>query len=365
MVRSFNAAREVYRLYGAEERLAYQAIDLPHGYWPEMRRHMLGWFRRWLKGEGAGWPCAAPEPPELPEKELMCFPEGRRPKTIGTVIEYATARGREMKREFLATPGRLDGRKKARELANILGASRLGGARRGPVIAGEEAGRLCERFTVEGPSGALLPCVLARAAGRKVGRIVLIADRKGKAHAAKRPEMAALLKGGATVCLADLRHTGENTWTLETQTDDHDPARAVLWLGRTMIGEWAEDLAAVRSALGADHPGARIEALAFDEAALAALAAAALGARFDRVTAKGLPHSFVPEGVKPVQAMSVFIPGILKWGDVSLLAAMASCPVEAVEAVHASGAKLSAKDLAQWRREVAALKARLKSPSAH
>lgn len=357
MVRSFNAAREVYRLYGAQDRLAYQAIDLPHGYWPEMRRHMLGWFKRWLKGEGAGWPCEAPEPPELPEKDLMCFPT-KRPKDVGTILEYATARGREMKTGILAGADRIDARAKARDLARLTGAAALGGERRGGVAVSEEDGLECRRFTVEGASGAMIPCVLLRAPGRKAGRVTLVADRKGKANAMKRDEVKALLKRGAAVCLADLRNTGETAWMVEGIVDDHDSARTVLWLGRTMIGEWAEDLSAVRAVLVKDHPETQVEVLAFDEPAIAALTAAALGVEFSRVTAVGLLHSYVVEGAKPAQGMSMLVPGILKWGDVSLMAALADCPVTVPSAVRPSGAALTTRELAAWRREVAGLRRR-------
>ena len=55
------------------DRLDYQAIDLPHGYWPEMQSHALGWFKYWLKGEGTGRPCPVPPIPELPEAKLILY----------------------------------------------------------------------------------------------------------------------------------------------------------------------------------------------------------------------------------------------------------------------------------------------------
>ena len=59
MLRSYRGARQIYDLLGIGDRIDYQAIDLTHGYWPEMQSHALGWFRYWLRGEGTG-PAPAP-----------------------------------------------------------------------------------------------------------------------------------------------------------------------------------------------------------------------------------------------------------------------------------------------------------------
>ena len=51
MLRSFHSAQKIYDLYGATDRISYQALDLPHGYFEEFQTHMHGWFKYWLKGE--------------------------------------------------------------------------------------------------------------------------------------------------------------------------------------------------------------------------------------------------------------------------------------------------------------------------
>src|SRR5690606_23318286 len=54
MIRSYTNAKPVFALYGVEGNINYQLFDTPHGYWPEMRQAMLGWFDQKLKGKGNG-----------------------------------------------------------------------------------------------------------------------------------------------------------------------------------------------------------------------------------------------------------------------------------------------------------------------
>ncbi|MDD5705312.1 MAG: acetylxylan esterase, partial [Kiritimatiellae bacterium] len=64
MLRSFDAARQAYRMLGSEGRIANRIFRKGHGYWPEIREAMLGWFDRWLKDSGDGAP--RPEPAFVP-----------------------------------------------------------------------------------------------------------------------------------------------------------------------------------------------------------------------------------------------------------------------------------------------------------
>jgi len=49
------------------------------------------------------------------------------------------------------------------------------------------------------------------------------------------------------------------------------------------------------------------------------------------------------------------VSGILKWGDIGLLAGLASCPLEVRSLVNASGKALSAKQCSDWKKEVGQL----------
>ena len=359
MVRSFNAAREVYRLLGCEEKIAYKAIDLPHGYWPEMRSHMLGWFKRWLKDEGDGWPCAIPDIPELPESDLLCFPGGTRPGAIGSILQHVAEKSDGLKRRLLDDAAPLDRRAKAGELRQLLRAAPVPeNARRLSPVRGSEEGREFEKFSVASAAGILIPCVHLMSGRADAGRIAIAVHKDGKDALAQKECVRAALDRGTDVCLVDLRNIGETRWDCanpKTAHTDSSASRSSLWLGRTMIGEWVTDLLAVRDALARDLPDAEFEIMAFGEPALAALAAAALSSGFEKVTVSGLPHTYVVTDTAPVQSMGIFVPGMLHWGDVSLMAALAACRLSVHEPVTPAGTPLKGAALSDWREEILGL----------
>jgi hypothetical protein len=358
MLRSFAGAREVYRLLGQEDRLDWRAMDLPHGYWPEMQRHMLGWFRYWLKGEGTGRPCSLPEFADLPEQGLLCFPDGQRPADVCSITGYATRHGPARKAQALSRP--LKATLLRQELAGLLRVDLTAPGRYvlGPRAGGAEDGLTLERFTLAGPHGALLPCLLASRPDAQPSGTLVALHAKGKAAAAAVPAVRDAVAAGCRVCLVDLRNIGEARWDSGQVRPDHEAARSALWLGRTMVGEWVEDILAVVTALAPEGP---VALAAWGEPGLAALAATALAtADIASVQAHGTLASYVLDGQAHVQTMSIFVPGILNWGDISLLAALAPAPVELVAPVASSGQALDLAACAALATEVSDLARRLR-----
>jgi dienelactone hydrolase len=358
MLRSYGAAREIYRLHGVEERIACQAIDLPHGFWPEMRRHMLGWFKYWLKGEGNGWPCAIPEVPELPEPDLLCFPGKRRPADVKSLVEYVSIRTQALKQDLLSqrTLNRSAKTRALRRLLRLPGDSAPG--RCSTAVAGEAEGRRFEKFSVQADGQALIPCTLLLPDTGKPSVVVIAAHRDGKDACLKESAAQAVLAQGKALCLVDLRHTGETAWE-PPEAEHRVSTRALLWLGRTLMGDWVQDLLAVCDAIQQRGQVRGVELLGFGEPALAVLAAAALERRFSGLTVENLLSTYVVDAVAPVQRYGIFVPGMLRWGDVSLLAAMARCPVRVNSLVHPAGTGLAARERTAWFLEVRRLTRRL------
>ncbi len=363
MVRSFHAAREVYRLYGASDKIAYQAIDLPHGYWPEMQRAMLGWFRYWLQGRGTGRPCELPAIRTLPEQQVLCFPAGRRPKTVASIVGYVdgVARGLAAAR---AAPG-----------ARVSRAAKRAGLRRllrmpvpraplaaSPGVRSVEDGIPVLKQLIESPAGGLLPIVWLRPqAGSR--DTVLAVHPGGKAALADTGWLAKTLARGTTVVCADLSGTGESAPVGKKGTPYHEHARACLWLGRTVLGDWAAELLALADWIRAAQPRGALRLAAFGEAGLAALAAAALSPRWAAVTVVDAPGSWSDGAATPGLPLAVHVPGILKWGDVSMLAALAGCPLELRNPVHADGRPYTAAERRARALEIAGLARRLGRPA--
>jgi hypothetical protein len=373
MLRTYAEARKVYALYGAEEKIACQILDLPHGYFPEMRRHMLGWFKHWFQGEGSALPRALRRDPDLPETALLCFPGKNRPRDVKSLLQCVSRRTQAAKQEFLRQ-GRLSRRQKAAELQRLLkvppGPALV---RCGAVVAGETDGRRWTKFAVESEPGVLIPCTLLWPA-QPASAVVIAVHPDGKAAGLEQPAARETLAQGRALCLADLRDIGECRWSPADDQTCLLAARTALWLGRTMLGDWVKDLQAIRAALQTIGAPKRVELLGFGQAgtpgtgdpqarargaqfgngdtALAALAAAVLEPRFAGVTVVDLLASYVVKGVLPVQRYSIYVPGLLRWGDVSLLAAMAGRRARVRSLVHPSGRRLSARERAAWFGEV-------------
>jgi hypothetical protein len=347
-----------------ENRIALRTVDAAHGYFPEMQRHMLGWFRKWLLGVGSGEPADVPAVRDLPESRLMCFPKTSRPSRVKSLIEYVSLRSRAVKADMLAART-LNRSKKRRDLARILRVPAAGIVPAiGSVVKGVERGCRVEKFTLESEPDILIPCVLIIPAGQPMSTIVIAAHPDGKDAALKQPESLKALQEGKALCLVDVRETGETAWDPPV-AQCRNAARAALWLGRTMIGNWVHDLCAARAALGRRMPRVRYELLGFREAALAALASAALRRGFNQVSVVEMLSSYVLRGAPPVQAFSIFVPGLLAWGDVSLMAAMVDCPLKATSLVHPSGLPLSKQGASAWSREVRKLRDALRADRAH
>ena len=120
MIRSYNNAKPIFKLYGAEDNITYQLFDLPHGYMAEDREAVLGWFDLHLKGIGNGSPKKEIPFELLPEEQLMVFPKGQRDADVTGTVEYCKRRGNELRSVFLNTTS-TNAAIKRKELRNILG----------------------------------------------------------------------------------------------------------------------------------------------------------------------------------------------------------------------------------------------------
>jgi len=357
-VRSVRDAAQIFALYGVPEHLAYQTIDLPHGYHPPMLRHMLGWFNLHLRGVGHGAPCQLPPIRPVPEPDLKCFPDDRRPPEVPSILEFVAQEAAKLASAWAPAKGTIDRAAKRAALRDLLHLpEQTGGRVVSAPLSSQEEGRQITHLVVESAPGALLPVVMIEPPG--AGPETLLAVHPdGKAKVASLPECAALLAAGKRVCLVDLRNTGESRWDTSQVARDHDAARTSLWLGRTVLGEWTHDLLAVLGVLAA-RGLARPHLWAWGEAGLAALATGALGGDCAGITTVQCPATFHPHGEHPTCSLSVFVPGSLVWGEVSLLAALPACPVQVEHPVTLAGAELAPPAADALRAEIADWSARL------
>ena len=189
---------------------------------------------------------------------------------------------------------------------------------------------------MEPQANILIPCVLIYPEGKKPSEVTIAIHGGNKSMALNEPSVQKILHSGGAVCLADLRHTGELKWDYEEFTDDLHVARAALWLGHTVIGQWVKDAFAIAATLK-QRDTLKIHLLGFEEAAIAALAAAALEPQFSSVSVERMLSSYVVTRAPLTQRYSIYVPGLLVWGDIDLLAALSQCEVHIHSLVDANG----------------------------
>src|SRR5262249_30120974 len=77
--KSVARAKEVFKLYGKEEKLAHAIFDSKHDYSQPMREAMYGWMLKWVAGKGDGKPVKEPAHEVEKAEDLACFVGGKRP----------------------------------------------------------------------------------------------------------------------------------------------------------------------------------------------------------------------------------------------------------------------------------------------
>ncbi len=209
---AFNEAREIYRLYGAEDRVRILESDCPHDYNQPMREQMYGFAAKWLLGQ----PSDAPQPEAAFALRSAAALACGIPKDSLTLRDLAQA---EAARRALPMPA--DAPAWRMQRAHILNQLRPLLLPQPPDmdevkvdVSGPEAmpGRT-ERYTVQVAEAGRLPFTFWKLAPERAGEREAVVWLPGESGEAMRhdPALAAMLAEGRTV-LTLPEHTGK--WAL-------------------------------------------------------------------------------------------------------------------------------------------------------
>lgn len=358
MKRSYKNALPVFKMYGVEKNIAYQVFDMPHAYEKEDREATLGWFNLHLKGIGDG--TAARERPYtlLPQSQLMTYAPGARDPRVATTLSFSKKRGVELRQTLLAAKS-IDAGAKRKALGAML---RIGEANAKhtyelPSVNG------WKRIVLETPDNRLVPVVLKTPSAQT--RSFVIFSHPGGKQAVSGELIKQALDKGNGVAVVDLFGTGE---AASFSPADHDSvgslrtvSKSVLWLGKTMMGEWVGDLSLTAKFLRSAYGARQISIDASKDAGLAALFLGALEQNtIERLTLRNTPVSYLFDQREGIEFFStaIHVFGMLKWGDVSLAAALNDHDVLFVDPTTMSGQRLSAGKLSAYQAEFDDLKKR-------
>ena len=322
MLRTYTNARNIFQLANNEINTGYRLFDLPHGYEREDREAMLGWFDLHLNGKGDGLPRKEIPFRQLPEKELLVFPTGERDANVISTDDYCRIKGNELRTGYLNS-GSFDAGQKKKELTEIL---RL----RKKLILNDvfqySPSGGWDRLALESDDKRIIPVLVLAPAEETLG-YVIICNPDGK----KNIPLSLIddyRKQGVGVVIADLSGTGELTSSRSISYDHtaklHTLSRAELWLGKTILGEWVRELDLVTEYLNVNCHAAKVRFDGTGESGLAGLFFAAEGGKVESVTLRKSPVSYLFDNREAIDyfSMGIHLPGILKWGDISLAAAL-------------------------------------------
>jgi dienelactone hydrolase len=359
--KSLARAKEIFKLYGKEEKVKHAVFESPHDYNQAMRETMYGWMTRWLKGEGEGKPI--PESKHTIEKpeDIACYPDGKRPATFLFPPAFAAREASRLLAEF--TRAKLDHKEAWEAKAGLMRTNLeevLGGlpkevkraAKLNPGELNEDVRTSSLTLTVE-PGLDLAVDFRIRVRRGAKPRACLVLHLDGKAKALEHPVSAELLDKGWVVYAPDLRATGEAKPKKDgvRTAVDHNSTEHALLIGRPLLGQWLADVRAV-FAFMTSQPGLSARRLAvagIGQAGIVAITASALlDDRIAATAAVDVPVSYVTQSAYPDDTrMGLLVPGILRVGDIPHLAALLA-PRKLIVAggVSAEGKKLDEKGLA-------------------
>ena len=351
MLRSYRNAKPVFEMLGAENNIAYDTFDLTHGYWPQDREVMLGWFNLHLKKIGNGAPVKEISFKTLPGEQLMVYAKDEKaPQVMGTA-GYCKQRGNELRNVFLNTRAFNAGAKR-NELRNILRANEESILKK---VHSYPKVNEWSRFALETSDNKLIP-VLLHAPSVNSTEFIIVCDPAGKQNIPAEL-IERLIKSGSGIAVVDLSGTGETASASLNSDDSIGRLRTLfksdLWLGKTPMGEWVKELSVVTGFIKSKYKAAKVSINGSKEAGLAGLYLAALKGNIENVTLSNAPLSYLFDNRDSVEFFSACInlPGFLNWGDVSLAAALSGKNITFINSVTMSGQKISGDRLKAYKTE--------------
>jgi hypothetical protein len=348
MLRSYAEARKVFQSYGVDEKLSYQIFNLSHGYWPEIREAMLGWFDLHLKGIGHGNPKVEKTFESLPEEKVMVFEKGKRDENIISIVRYCQNKGEGLKKAFLDRK-HIDGESARKGLAKILRIDqqlKLKEAHNYSLVDG------WERIALETECGRMIPIILRKPSLKNNDYMILAApDSKEKLLGSTILREA--VESGKGVLILELWGIGE-TYKNDNQDLMYlNLSRSLLWLGRTFMGEWCRDFALAASYIRTTFPESQITVGGLKAAGIAALLFSAIHGKTVSVVLEKSPVSLLFHRKVPSEcsAMVAYIPGFLGWGDISLAAGLTGSDVRFIDPVLSDGEPLDTEGIKNLKNE--------------
>jgi hypothetical protein len=362
MLRSYQNTVPVYERQSVPNKLAYQLVNQTHGYWPEIREAMLGWFDLHLKGEGTGKPKKEIPFNPIPDEELLVFKNGTRPANVESLADYCIRRGKELSKLPQKSIDVVKKKAALESLLKVVKKTSIKTIHRYSEIAG------WKRVALEGTDARVIPLVYKKPL--KGNEWILIANPGGK-KAVPQEQIDELEKNGKGIVLIDLWGTGESSSAVadafdKTLVSFHTLSRSSIWLGKTVQGEWVKELDLVIRFLKSEFKSPVLQIDASGECGIAALSLGVLNQNLlSHIVVRNTPLSYRFDERKKIDnySMAIHLPGFINWGDVSLAVALAGKKVTFINPKTMSGNPITESRLSELKQEIDQLIKTTKQPT--
>lgn len=363
MIRSYTNAKPIFALYNVGDNINYQLFNTPHGYWPEMRQAMLGWFDLKLKGVGKGDFKEEIPFTLLSNEQLMVFPKGQRDSLVMNTSDYCIQKGKELSKA-LYEKEIIDTKKKLKDLHDILLLPSKSDAVEKVHEYEKEDG--WHRIVLETNNKHLIP-LRYFFSSKKNPKVVIILSNNNKETGEN--FINDYIQKGYSIVVADVWGKGELASSEAKATDGrlpefHTLARTELWLGKTIMGEWVSDIDNLIKYVRINYKPSSVTIDASREIAIAALMQSALNNNIDTCILRICPLSYALDKREGIDFfnMAIHVPGIMKWGDISLMAGL-NKRAELIfkNPVSVTGEKIIDKQLVAYKIKFSKMKAACKN----
>ncbi len=359
MLKTYHPVEKIYWNLGYKDRISFNVADRVHGFHDRQRESALGFFAQFLKGEGCGNPIPEPDYEIFPKEELYLFSDKKkRPDKVVTIPCYLKQKGMLLRKEYLSRKT-IKRKKAVDELHEMLRLPEQAPATLHHYAAVKGIGR----YAVEA-GNHLIPFLTVP--GKKTGKYKILLHPDGKKNITQ-DELEQAAKDGSTLILADLFGCGETCQENFTIGLHHQYFRQLLWIGHSLIGEWVADVLSLVRILKKEFHAEEITVTGLLEAGAAGVFANVFSREIDHAEAVNSPTSllfdcstisltadspFVKYLPNAIYSLTLAIPGFLKWGDISLAAALGSGEVKFISPRSSDGTPLSKKAEKEFAAEI-------------
>jgi hypothetical protein len=202
----------------------------------------------------------------------------------------------------------------------------------------------------------MIPLILRKPSGKNLEYLIL-ADSVNKENLVETQIFKDAIASDKGIAIIDLWGSGETSEFSEGKLPSyHTLSRTVLWLGRSILGEWVKDYTFTASFFKKHFNAEQITLAGTKEAGLASLFCAVLSAEQLPVILEQSPVSFVfnnqkaHNSTKDFFSMALHLPGIINWGDVQLATSLTGADVRFIAPVLSDGTCLdTAEQIKNWK----------------